>query len=1739
MNRLNDSIGTLTKSYPCFNSYDYSLKGIFQASYLEKIKCFNQNVRLNVNPINGAAVGKKCFYAAYFNDKQKALDPVRHGVHKIKNSLQLASRYKGKQPYPVKKTFNESLFPAATHTFLSHAHSVSQPKDTNIHFLDQPDYSRPCQRVKRRMEPDYPQRFQERNYRLAVYLNKYASAGIALNIIYEHSLALELLNKIEDQPNIMPDLARLALYGSHVYGERRGEVLTHIQQKGLIGQTLCQLIFENDSIILRIAEIFDSNRQSTVRNFAELVKSWPYIDQHQRERELWQANYEAPEVPSIYLKDVYKEKEKTEWQEISHVETFDLDQLWVGSLTWTLLQLGARSVVMQEADKLNSTTIQSLIELGIGLVNMFNQEHMPIGAEPILYLGLLIYYMRSCPELSLEQIIKDDTLEPAFDLLKQELETRHVTAQLTYDGFADYQANYQLLTWRSRKAAAEELLYLTCGNAKPPGSNNNNQSEIVSLEYDHDVVARLMLTPDGQRCAVSNKPIPNLNVFYRQEVDKLAGKIRALDIVLLDTAFTPSDVLDKNFQKEELQFLQQSSIEWVIPRLSKNRNMQDWYFSNVPVSYFAKPDTYFFQADVKGAKRLYALQTTAQGYLLRKIPTSDPQLTALEPFMSDWPFPQALRQHRFMLLPTYSNYLSKHVNDTLQSFLERFVEANYQSYRLKIYEQGFEKAAPTFREIAETISEVIIPFYGCINAINAGRHQDVFIGCLMDGAMVGLPIIFVGIKSGLGLYRAAVIGSGRSMVGAHFSATNSQVFRNFVPATVQIAGGIMATRDQLRQFASTVAVGMLKSADPGFAALHSLGTLTRGVYFALLGKTAVGLISWQRNVAKLSGIIPKLVTAGGQLNFQIFYNDDGITPLTISLRGVDYFVFQVQNTSMLAVETGDLSPEGELLFSQLDLQSQFGILKKYFCLNIGSARCQLNAYSPSDLDRVSTAAQPKTEENKYFWQITSSSPIILDVVHPIHVLDYAEKKWVIFEINGRRWAFSQDDGALILADNLDDWRLDPHLHEGMMTVIEPGANDKTLNLHLKPPRQRFKRESTLHRLQDYVQFLEEYALSDEDVTGISLSIHNETTLIAQIGESRYLLSTEKNVPTFLLLHPTNSTAPAFRVAYMASRGDFIFASPIMPPNGHPIGELLRQKITEKVVVTEEPFIDIALPPLVNGAFNYGNKMFLKIGDRILHIKPLNEIYYTPSISTSHEEANGRYWALRYDLFTRSFDIIDTHISITMPLQVKNGALSRFEQLALRTYPKARYPTLSSLCQYDNNSLSIFPGQRHSVYTRLRQVALLLRLDAPLRAEIMHSSRVRLLTYKMDKSLPIEWVNGFQPLALWATAVKVATAKDPALKNKGLWLSRQKILLDNASINFRQPVVLVQGPQLKIYIINHETSMQRHPLLRVYELQLHQDKAALFPLSSEGFFIRWQPAVDVINQTVVTKFSLVESQQPVFWLDETNHIWAQTPDGVKTRLFHPNSHLTIEDIVVSPDGGTVILIVERKNALQRALYYHLPSMGSPEVRAEIDYYHEAIFLTPFLTGCAWWVTNQGELYIPWEDQWSYLEEDHPRWLAPTGYQPNFVSPDQRFLGYIKRDGLLNDVNIMLMDTIGNKTFVMQRSVPFKHVELGRCTLINVAFSALNAFVALAFNDGFIEIYCLVGEGSANGAVSLGYLWLPEARLQLANTYSRKPKQMILKFSNAFDHLSVFHDVGDFGIDQKFNGSYAISEIYLSD
>ncbi|CAJ0990567.1 hypothetical protein NVIRENTERO_00001 [Sodalis praecaptivus] len=156
-----------------------------------------------------------------------------------------------------------------------------------------------------------------------------------------------------------------------------------------------------------------------------------------------------------------------------------------------------------------------------------------------------------------------------------------------------------------------------------------------------------------------------------------------------------------------------------------------------------------------------------------------------------------------------------------------------------------------------------------------------------------------------------------------------------------------------------------------------------------------------------------------------------------------------------------------------------------------------------------------------------------------------------------------------------------------------------------------------------------------------------------------------------------------------------------------------------------------------------------------------------------------------------------------------------------------------------------------------------------------------------------------------------------------------------------------------------------------------------------------------------------------------------------------------------------------------------------------------------------IDNKGKYFYANAVSWRNAVDKHYLWQPENGYSPLFVSPEHDFMGYANED----DATISLFQAHRRYSISMKifNSTPTQ----GKA--IAVAFSPLNALVAVAFNDDFVYVYNIV-DAKANAIIyPLLYIDLKRDVFSEHALTSNLPKSVVLRFEGIFTHLKVIHNV----------------------
>ena len=1566
-------------------------------------------------------------------------------------------------------------------------------------------------------------------YRLAAFMNLHTASSLELDAIDDEQLAKVILHSIKPHPELIPDIARLALFGSNLYGERQGEDISPEQQLEMIGQALCKLIFKEENVGMRVAKIYARMRPCTLRELTAAVYNWTFSSADEQAQWIWRQRFEAYEIPDIYLVSGHKLGSMRKETQSDKQALHNRDDLWVGSPTWVLLHTGARALLSSGSDDLSWQSALTLIQLGLGIISAFEKGDLANAAEPSLYYGLLVYHLSIFPDAVLEESLSIPRLTQTFEHLLKTLAGRHKTARYIFESFTAYRQVYSTRPWRWRKWAAQELLSRTCGTSSRLAPIEKKSFLMAFQGVYADPILQLMAYPTGQRCLSTNKSVPDLNEYYRRAVEKAALHIHHVDKALLEVAFTPSDFCDENLQYNEWEFLNQADIELVEPRLYRIRHKHEMFFSNVIISYLSKADTVFFLARFNSQKKLYSLKTTENGYKLRQINTEDPELRDLRPYMRSWPSTKIKNIFRFQLMTLENPAINKNHQENLTQLYTRYADMHYQAYRARLYEIGYQTVGAELPEIIDDIQGLIIPFYDCISSLKKGDKNISFIECSVDGMLVGLPIFFTGVKASLSLYRQALIGSARTFTRSSFIASPEQLFRNTIPISTQIAGGVIGTSEQLNTFLFNIGKQVVKSCDPGIAAIRSLGIVGHSLRMAVAGHALTKISPhFLRESRHLSAETHKILTARTSRLYDISYGygENGLTPLTLTLEGIDYSVLEtyppIMQAPIIAVENGELSDMGYPVFVQLDMQTQLGIYKKYVCLDIGQRHCQLQEYLPQEtIFDVKPIITARDDENLQ-WLLVGTTPIYLAVVYPQHRVSFSGRQKLFFEINGQGWAFNPESHELNPVGYLDDWHMRPRSWNDPFATLDITNNHTGLQLRMHQAPPSITVSASLQKFRTSRAFLSSYELTGMNASPETIGFYDSASLIARIDTCWYWLKLEPRKSTFLLTHPTRHRAGSLRVVYDFTSSSFLLATPADRLNSHRFGEPLAREIAARGT---GPCIHRLLPPQLNGAFRFGSVMFIKLGDICLNIQSYDGLYYL--ISDDDDQENSLRWSLRYELFTESFALIAKTDPMLAPIDSQQW--SKFEQLAMRTYNRTAFPTMKALCQADR--------EEPALQSRLRQTALVIRLDPARRMMLLHASSAIVRTFKLDTALTASYKAAYPALALWTTFEKTVDGFSSCCPLKYReWDKRQLSRADVLPDQFPPPDLVALGHKQRPFLIYRTESDEEKAATKYIELRVKPQGLSAIPEPAREKLRRWMPDPIKTSTIIVSKYVLNIGRQITFWLNKANQIIGRQPESDNIQFLGNYSQSGVNNIVVSPDGDIVVLLYSVDILALKAEFYRLPGSRTKPALMKIRPHKQTMIVDTVTPYCDYWVTNQGELFIPRGQGWAAPDNKRHAWPIPENSKASFVTRDQHYLGYVRQNAQLHLQDIILYDTISQEKLSLSRSKPPLPRLFGTTQAIAAAFSALNTLIAVGYSDGYIEIYRIAASSMPTSVLPLGGTYLPLARYIIDGESYFKAKQMVMKFNNAFDELMVFHDEGDCNNASKGNFTFALTQVF---
>lgn len=493
--------------------------------------------------------------------------------------------------------------------------------------------------------------------------------------------------------------------------------------------------------------------------------------------------------------------------------------------------------------------------------------------------------------------------------------------------------------------------------------------------------------------------------------------------------------------------------------------------------------------------------------------------------------------------------------------------------------------------------------------------------------------------------------------------------------------------------------------------------------------------------------------------------------------------------------------------------------------------------------------------------------------------------------------------------------------------------------------------------------------------------------------------------------------------------------------------------------------------------------------------------------------------LKYEVFTESFDVV--HESDDWSAAKKKQTefpFKKLEKLKLSGHEWYDMVNLLSLCEQSEGCIS-------TLMIRLHQTIFLQSLSCTDRTELLSLPTAYVLSWSLHPDA-LYLKREYPALALGLCLQRQLAAMRSGDKVNQVSLLHHLFLdqnLINTSRSAGKLIVGGNGAYEAIWLGDQQSSHVFGVLLKRYALNFYGE----FITSSEGM-MKWVPDMRCAPARSVIQFMQEIHPQPEFLTDiDKKYIWITHKDWGLVKLRRDDPQSRIEYALISPRGHWIALIdSERYLSLfsLESLFGSRRSDSDTEIAATNRRQLPVDLKSQDFSSCA--VTDTGEFYHPGKFTWHKLHDRHTLWSPPPGFEPIFITPDQRFLGFEHPQGS----GILIYDQGEKRPRLLQRPANAEFNE----SLASVAFSPLNALVALAFNDSKVYLYDLFNDISATSLDPIANIDLASRANEKSESSYRYPQSIVMRFEGVFRYLTIIYSTGSVGPSSQ-NFAYDLYEL----
>lgn len=1517
--------------------------------------------------------------------------------------------------------------------------------------------------------------------RLIGYVHAYIEVSEDIDNKY---LAQQVLSLIAQNSLHESKIAHIYLYGTGLYGERIGESMSSDVERQLVGDLLAKLLY-GQSLEYHLVDAFSKNRYISIKDFRNNII---------------ESNFSFAESDSISQMKIFQDRYLIPCMPMLNLDLSYYSNIVVGSVTWFLIYLSSET---EWIDAVKSREIDAAMN-GLNVLNYFIAGNLTQGSKNKIHMGLKftgLYFDYDATPQTLpgfqrlwnafrEALINYLSLSRAI-VTKLEIINKNVKSI----GDKPWASEYEFADYMLRKFCKKDNIQLFFIRKR------GKYVMITKKEFIESVNEQAWCRIKHKNKRVDIK-IPTIKYKYKGLINEVFSLISITSNFLIGNALKRSDYFNPQLDGDDYLFIEKSALEVVSIALNKVRSPQERLIGPPLTVVGVKEKYIFFQAIGNKERRLYAIDKTYEKLIQRVVIDTKNLQQSVGVFFDGW-YPHTGHSLDLIVYRDRKINISISEQEPITLFVEKIVAYNIQVIK-EITLKNDKKLSDQENSALEIIKELFIPLYSCVKALGGDDATDAFISCFLDGVFFIFPVV-----------KKVITATGRSVekiIDISFLIKNNESFRldgsilwKKIVTDFHIYNTILNEQSMLR---TSVIDLLLGSLDPGIGLMKEVRGITKNIALTIVkgGLIRLPLMSLKhfRNVAEFSvkaksiidsskKIAVKVSKPSGRLNGH--YDDENKETSFPSLYGSayqlgDYYAYysNIDEIDIILAITDETTSDEENIYVTLSEDEFNGVIFRCICKETELSLCNMAPIVTPELSaiKIITAISHKTMiDNKLIFKQTIPNQFDNLVFYPNHQCLLFEdgistnKLYSIFKIGNVHYLFNPDKKQLRL------------LHDGDRVEVkkrDQTADSYSLNIdsegNLVVRLERPKSDSTRS------VFNVEYAFGGffpvhENENQMTLIFISDKLLLNHRG--RYFNLEMTTIRNQFSITDLRHLLPSFIVGWHSLEDNFIPAKPYLKKSSPHIGLTLEEIVDENCGY--EGKLKKFPTLLLSGAVSAQFDMKLRVFNTYYPLgKPVNGLF---PLECSGFLLPMFFW-LYYDLLTESFELVSSQQSLVPPT---NYTVPPYEELLSQMFSAEKFPDIAEIINLNEEQYN------HKLTMRLRQAAFLQRLNPVDRLDTLQLPLVQVYSWELHPDVQ-KFQKKYPAAALWMTWQRQLHR---LMKNKllhELTLIKRMYLLNSENQKYTSGLLInsqysyhesvwISANETEKYIIFHDANNQFYS----QELDYEDDE------------IEWLPKAKYANKFPITQFMHEKNVLSKITINRKNKkvkIYDCYLGNVYLERYTAINE--IEYFIMSDSGEWVASIDNKRqllvyNLLEKNIMYSEDKQ--PAIYAK---YNSTLHSRADQNYALYSLADTGVLYYPKNNLWVENNGARVLWRPPINYFPAFISEDQRFLGFKYK----NKIDVIIYDQ-------KRKLMALLKCPLSRQSDINitaVAFSALNAVVAVAFDDGHVYLYDLIRERK-NAILN------PIAHVKLQKIIgSESDNRVMMRFEGVFDTLTIIHPVALF-------------------